>query len=74
MLSVLIILIVENNHQKSGIYTIISRPENIFYSLSKLFKKKQPWFIAIFSASVYFVIEYLSENEGRSFLVLKKIK
>jgi MFS family permease len=67
----LIILLVENSHEQEEKYTILRRPQKTKSSLLKLFSRKQAWYIALFSATVYFSIEYLSENEGRIFLELK---
>lgn len=40
-------------------------------SLNRLSQVQQVWPIAIFSACVYFSLEYFSENSGRSFLMLR---
>lgn len=53
--------------------SILYKPKKISKAISVLFSRMQPWYIAIVSASLYFTIEYLSENEGRSFLALKGI-
>lgn len=73
ILTILIVLFVENNKQKSGKYTILNKPEKILTSILKLFSRIQPLYIALLSASLYFTVEYLSENEGRAFLALKGI-
>lgn len=73
VLTILIFIFVENNQEKTGKYIILHKPEKISKSIFKLFSRIQPWYIAILSASLYFTIEYLSENEGRSFLMLKNI-
>ncbi len=66
-------LFVENNVRKSGEYKILHRPEKALSAMRGLFSAVQPWSIAVVSACLYFSIEYLSENEGRSFLDLKGI-
>lgn len=71
ILSGIIWLFVENNHQESEKYTILLRPENMKRRLIGLFSRSQPLYIAIFSSCIFFSVEYLSENEGRSFLLLK---
>ena len=73
MLAVLILSFVENNKEKESEYTILKRPEKVSRAISRLFKRADPWYIAIFSTCLYFTIEYLSENEGRAFLALKGI-
>ena len=73
VITALIFFFVENNKQKTNKFTILHKPEKIFTSLLRLFSRMQPWYIAIFSASLYFTLEYLSENEGRAFLGLKEI-
>jgi MFS family permease len=73
ILIVLIFFFVENNRQKAGEYCILYRPEKISTGILRLFSRIQPWYIAFLSAILYFTIEYLSENEGRSFLALKNI-
>ena len=73
ILIVLIFFFVENNRQKAGEYCILYKPEKISTSILRLFSRIQPWYIAFLSAILYFTIEYLSENEGRSFLALKNI-
>lgn len=72
-LALLVLLFVENNLKKSGHFTILYRSEKITTSLMRLLSKWQPWAIAVFSATIYFAIEYLSENEGRTFLSFKGI-
>ncbi len=73
ILSCLIMLFVDNNKQKAGKYIILQRPEKTAVYIWKLFARNQLWYIALFSATIYFTVEYLSENEGRSFLLLKGI-
>lgn len=70
-LVILIILFVENNQQKFSKYIILKKPERISVSFKRLFARAQPWYIAAYSATIYFTLEYLSENEGRIFLSLK---
>jgi MFS family permease len=71
VLAVLIVGLVENKRENSGKYLILSRESSIIDNLSRLIRQPAIWCIAFFSASVYFSIEYLSENEGTSFLVAK---
>lgn len=73
IISVISFLFAENNQQKKGSYTILYKSESISTSIKKLFYNPQPWLIALSSLCLYFSIEYLTENEGRSFLALKNI-
>lgn len=73
ILSAAILLVVKNNEVKSGKYTILKRPEGILKTILHLFSKPQAMYIALFSALVYFSLEYLSENEGKSLLITKGI-
>jgi MFS family permease len=72
-IGLLIFLFVEENTHKAGQYTILTRQDKSLRSIVKAFAKIQPWLIAFLSAFLYFTVEYLSENEGRSFLMLKNI-
>lgn len=71
LLSFLILYFVESNQEKSGQYFLIYRPEKTLISLKRLFVRKAPWAIALYAASIYFTVEYFSENEGRAFLITK---
>ncbi len=71
VLTVLGFFFVENKKQQNDQYVFIRKPEKLSKSLKILFSKSQPFIIAILSATLYFSIEYLSENEGRRFLILK---
>lgn len=70
-LFVLAVFFVRNNTQCTEGFRIILRHTPIMKALKTLFSQKQAWYIALFSAAVYFPLEYLSENEGKNFLVLK---
>lgn len=70
-LALLVLLFVDKNRKTQGKFIILSRPTRITTNLSRILRQKQTWYIAVFSASVYFAIEYLSENEGITFLVKK---
>jgi len=71
VLFLFVLVLVENSHEHAEKYLVLRRPEKTKRSLLKLFARSQAWYIALFSASVYVAIEYLSENEGRIFLGLK---
>lgn len=68
---ILIIFFVEDRHEQAKKYSILRRPENTKRLILKLFSRAQAWYIGLFTASVYLIIEYLSENEGRVFVGLK---
>ena len=71
-LALLIIIFVKSNPQKEGNYLILRKPEKLTTSIKQLFLRLSPWSIALFSASIYFSIEFLSENDGKIFLTLKE--
>ncbi|GAB4284684.1 MAG: MFS transporter [Opitutales bacterium] len=71
LLAVLVLLFVENSHENAGQYRILRKPEPVLASIKRLFVRIQPWYIALATATLYFTIEYLSENEGRAYLKLK---
>ena len=71
LLTAPILLFVKNNPERLEKYIILTRPESIRSKVKKMFSRWQPWVIAIFSASSYFAIEYLSESGGIPFLTLK---
>ncbi|VEG90497.1 MFS transporter [Legionella spiritensis] len=68
VIAVLVLLFVDKNRRNQGKFIILSRPSAISRNVVRLLSQKQTWLIAIFSACVYFSIEYLSENEGVAFL------
>ena len=74
ILLILVAFIVENNKEKQGQYTVLKKPQKASALVAHLFSRKQPWFIAILCVSLYFTLEYFSENEGRTFLLLKGFK
>ncbi|MBT6206405.1 MAG: MFS transporter [Francisellaceae bacterium] len=66
-----IFLIVRNNNLKTSNYIVIRKREKANILLRNIFFNKTPWIIAIYSACVYFAIEYLSENEAKNYITLK---
>jgi MFS family permease len=70
-LTLMIVLFVKNCPRKQDFYLILRRPDRVKTNILQLFSRSQPWIIAFFSASIYFSIEFLSENEGKIFLTLK---
>lgn len=73
ILTVLIFFYVENNKDTAGKFVVLHKPEKVSTLLKKLLSKWQPWYIGLLSAGLFFSIEYLSENEGRAFLLAKGI-
>lgn len=70
-LTLLIFLFVRNNAETTGKFIILKRSKNSISDILKLFMRAELWKIAAFSALIYFSVEYLSENEGKSFIVQK---
>jgi MFS family permease len=63
-------LFVKNNKEYTGNFQILKRAQPLRESLAAILTQKQLWLVAIYSGSVYFTIEYLSENSGKTFLML----
>lgn len=70
ILLVLVVLYVRNNDDNIGVFRVIKKPDPIKKNLLRVLGQSQVWLIALYSALVYFTIEYLSENEGKAFLEL----
>lgn len=70
VISMLVLFFVRNNQDYAGSFLILKRPEPLAKTLRALLWQKQTWLIALFSGSIYFSIEYLSENSGKTFLML----
>ncbi|MGQ3888575.1 MFS transporter [Legionella sp. CNM-1927-20] len=68
-LSLAILLFVEKNKQHSGHFIILSRPKATLNNLYTLIKEPQIWCIILCGSFNYFSLEYLSENEGKNFLM-----
>ena len=73
IISVLIALFVRNNQDYAGGFQILKPSKPLTKTMLELIRQPQVWVIALFSASVYFTIEYLSENSGKTFLILKGV-
>ena len=72
-LCVLIFFFVKNNSEKTGKHVILKRPESIGKTLKHLFSKPQVLWVCSLTALTYFSLEYLSENDGKLFLISKGI-
>tara|TARA_R110002110_G_scaffold415800_1_gene656283 strand:- start:39656 stop:40924 length:1269 start_codon:yes stop_codon:yes gene_type:complete len=68
LITIFIIVIVKNSHESLGGFRILTRPTSIRLNIVSILKQKQAWAIALYSALIYFTLEYLSENEGKIFL------
>jgi MFS family permease len=69
VLAVFVLLFVRNNPDKPSEHSfVVVNPNTIAQSLKELLVSKQIWYIAIYSAFVYFAISYLSINEGITYL------
>lgn len=68
------IVLVKNNDQSSELgknkFIILNTPTSVIKEIQSIFSNKQIWLIAVFSATTYLAIEYLSENATKSFLSL----
>lgn len=69
-LTVLVFFFVKNNKDYSGSFQILKRRKALSVNLYQLMRQPQAWLIALYSATVYFTIEYLSENSGKVYLML----
>ncbi len=68
------IALVKNNDQSGELgknrFIILNTPTSVIKEIQSIFSNKQIWLIAVFSATTYLAIEYLSENATKSFLSL----
>ncbi|QDP73252.1 MFS transporter [Legionella israelensis] len=71
IIAFLVIFIVDKNKQHESHAIILRIRSNTANPIRKLLGEKQVWYIALFSACVYFSLEYLSENECQIFLKQK---
>lgn len=69
-IAVLVLLFVRNNTDYTGSFRILKRPKPLKNNFFSLMRQQQVWYIAVYSACVYFAIEYFSENSGKAFLIL----
>lgn len=75
ILAILTVFIVKNNDQSSkgssnNKFILLESPKSMITEIKSIFSNKQVWLIAVFSATTYLAIEYLSENATTSFLKL----
>src|SRR3990167_7016977 len=70
-IAILTLLFVKENRLSRKKFIILTKPDAIIRSMLSIIHQKQIWFIALFSACVYFSIEYLPENVGVEFLIKK---
>ena len=70
VIAIIVLLVVRNNTDYTGNFRILKRQERLQVNLGQLMRQPQVWYIACYSACVYFAIEYFSENSGKSFLML----
>jgi MFS family permease len=71
MISLLVLLVVKENRSNSQKFIILTKPTAVTKSMIKIMSQMQIWYVALFSACVYFSIDYLSENIGVEFLINK---
>lgn len=70
-IAALVLLVVDKNRGDKDKFVTLTRTASVKETLQKFIYQKQIWYIAIFSAFVYFSLEYLSENECKEFLINK---
>lgn len=70
-LATLMYFVVKNKQDTIGQYLVLNRPSKPAGSVKRLFSSSQPWLIAVCCGALYFLIEYLSENEGHTYIMLK---
>ncbi|WP_419419937.1 MFS transporter [Legionella sp. D16C41] len=71
LLAILILIFVAKNRTPIDGRYILTKSTSLFTNLRELLSQKQIWWIGFYSSSVYFSLEYLSENEGLRFLFTK---
>lgn len=70
IIGLVVLAVVRNNKDFTSGFQILKRRSDLLGDLKHLLSQRQVWYIALFSASIYFTIEYLSENSGKAFLML----
>lgn len=70
ILATLVFIFVDNNREYASGFQILKLEQPLSSTLINLIKQPQLWYLGLYSASVYFTIEYLSENSGKAFLIL----
>ena len=71
ILTLIMFIFTSNNNETQGRHVVLKRPESILKTITHIFSKPQALWIAAFSSLVYFMLEYLSENEGKLYLITK---
>lgn len=71
LLAIPIYFFVENNKNYISTFRVLKRKVGVWGTLTVLCKAKEAWIIALFSACIYFSIEYFSENSGKAYLLLQ---
>lgn len=71
VIALLVFLMVKENRANSSKFIILSKPTTFSKNMIEIMSQTQIWYTALFSAFVYFSIEYLSENIGVEFLIKK---
>ncbi|WP_298623624.1 MFS transporter [uncultured Legionella sp.] len=70
-LTLLVFYCVESNRSQNDSFFILSKPASFYSNIRQLIIQKQVWYIGLYSALVYFSLEYFSESEGITFLMAK---
>lgn len=72
LLAIAVVILIHNRQDTRNDYYILTpRPASLTSAFSHLLRQPQIWWIGFYSSSVYFALEYLSANEGISFLTMK---
>lgn len=71
MIALIVLLIVKENRSNNSKFIILTKPTAITKSMIRIMSQIQIWHVALFSAFIYFSIDYLSENIGVEFLIKK---
>jgi MFS family permease len=68
LLTFLILRFVKSMNVSPGGVHVLKVPQSMSQTIFYIFKQKQLWALALYCVSIYFTLEYLSENTGKEFL------
>lgn len=70
LIACLVIFFVKNRTRHIKTFQVLNGSKSLRADLLDLIRQPQVWYIAVYSGAVYFIVEYLSENSGKAFLML----